>query len=66
MQLFTNDLARTCETSGLNLGRIIGNFHFYIVPTGTIGVNISSYRKDKANLIGSPKRGLNTHTPVDL
>ena len=28
------------ESFCLDLGRIIGNFHFYIVPVGTSGVNI--------------------------
>jgi len=26
----------------LDVGRIIGNFHFSVVPVGTLGVNISS------------------------
>ena len=28
----------------LDVARIIGSFHFSIVPAGTLGVNISSYR----------------------
>jgi len=31
----------------LDVGRIIGNFHFSNVAIGTLGVNISSYGRDK-------------------
>ena len=31
----------------VNIGRIIGNFHFSIVPVGTLGVNIFSYGRGK-------------------
>jgi len=31
----------------LDVGRIIGSFHFSIVPVGTLGVSISSYGSGK-------------------
>jgi len=31
----------------LDISRIIGNFHFSIVPVGTLEVNVSSYRRGK-------------------
>jgi len=31
----------------MDVSRIIGNFHFFVVPMGTLGMNISIYGRGK-------------------
>ena len=50
---FQISLGRICGSSCLDIGRIIGSFHFCIVPMGTLGVK------------NSPDRGLRSSPDLD-